>query len=200
VFSFSNVKAIIFDLDDTLVKTTLDFATLKLEVGCAQDDDILSFIKDLECPVARANANQVVLAHEIADAHTSRWLPGASAFVQQAKANNMPLAIVTRNCRQATKIKIDNNKIPIDIVLTREDAPAKPDPTGLLHIAEQWQIAPLDIAYIGDYIYDIQAAHNANMQAWLYKPKQTEAQCEYAKHLTYVAVESTFVKSTRCQN
>jgi HAD superfamily hydrolase (TIGR01509 family) len=189
VFSFSNVKAIIFDLDDTLVKTTLDFAKLKVEIGCTKDDDILSFIDNIECPTQQSNANQVVLAHELDDAHTSIWLPGALAFVEQAKATGMPLAIVTRNCQQATKIKMANNNIPIDIVLTRDDAPAKPDPTGLLFIAQRWQIAPCDIAYIGDYIYDIQAAHNANMQAWLYKQDKHENLHEYGHNLTYIAAE-----------
>ena len=79
---------------------------------------------------------------------------------------DLPVAIVTRNCKQATALKISNNQIPISTVLTRECAPAKPDPTALLMIAGQWQIAPAHILYVGDYIYDQQAAENAGMQ-WL---------------------------------
>ncbi|GAB54198.1 hypothetical protein GPUN_0044 [Glaciecola punicea ACAM 611] len=189
MFNFSNVRAIIFDLDDTLVKTSLDFVTLKAEIGCTKEDDILSYIARIDCPIERASANQIVLDHEIQDAHTSVWLPGALTFVNQARATGLPLAIVTRNCQLATQIKIANNNIPIDIVLTRDDAPAKPDPTGLLSIAKNWQIAPPDIAYIGDYIYDIQAAHNANMQAWLYKQESNEHLYDYGKNLRYIAAQ-----------
>lgn len=188
MFSFSNVKAIIFDLDDTLVKTSLDFTRLKADVGCTESDDILSFIANIDCPLEKVRANQIVLDHELEDAQTSVWLPGALSFIQQAKTHGLPLAIVTRNCHQATQMKIANNKIPINMVLTRDDAPAKPDPAGLLSIAKKWNIAPANIAYIGDYIYDIQAAHNANMQAWLYE--QNISECDYNKCLRFVPAQS----------
>jgi HAD superfamily hydrolase (TIGR01549 family) len=187
LFLFENVEAIIFDLDDTLVKSTLDFACLKAKIGCEKEDDILSFIDKIECQTQQALANQTVLEHELNDALTSTWLPGAEEFVYQAKTYGLPLAIVTRNCKQATQIKINNNNIPIDLVFTREDAPAKPDPTALIAIANKWQIAPSKIAYIGDYIYDIQAAHNGNMQAWLYRHKQKQ----YAQNLSYIAPDCT---------
>jgi HAD superfamily hydrolase (TIGR01509 family) len=189
VFNFKTVKAIIFDLDDTLVKTKLDFTKLKKQIGCKQEDDILSFIERLKCPVQKAKASEVVLSHELDDAQTSTWMPGAKKFVQQAHLAQLPLAIVTRNCKQATQAKMLNNNIKIDIVMTREDGPAKPDPSTLLAIAKHWQIPPPDIAYIGDYIYDIQAAHNSNMQAWLYKQKDTLDCHDYAKHLRYIASE-----------
>jgi HAD superfamily hydrolase (TIGR01549 family) len=186
MFSFSKVKAIIFDLDDTLVKSTLDFAKIKDEIGCHKDGDILSFIASIERPLEQAKAKEIVLSHELDDAKTSTWLPGAKQFVQDAHDYGFPLAIVTRNCKQATRIKMANNNIPIELVLTREDAPAKPDPSALLTIAEKWQIKPYDIAYIGDYIYDIQAAHNGNMQAWLYKQNDNcDKQC-YANNLSYI--------------
>lgn len=184
MFQLANVKAIIFDLDDTLVRTSLDFKRLKQDIGCDHNDDILSFIDTLDCPKAKEQAYNIVLNHELDDARTSKWLPGALLFVEQAIVFGLPLAIVTRNCQQATAIKIANNKIPIDLVLTRDDAPPKPDPTGLIEIANRWGIAPSDIAYIGDYIYDIQAAHNANMQAWLYT--HSEHQQEYAKNLRFI--------------
>ena len=170
-FSFKNVKGVIFDLDDTLVKTQLDFIGLKQEINCPTENDILTFIEGLSGEQAN-NAHKIVLAHEINDAHTSKWMPGAKQFVELALQQAFPLAIVTRNCEEATRIKLVNNKIPIDLVLTREDAPPKPDPTALLQIAEQWNVRHEAIAYIGDYKYDIQAAHNANMQAWLFQPNK----------------------------
>lgn len=162
------MSGIIFDLDDTLVKTQLDFKSLKQDIGCPPSADILSFIDSLTCPIEQSKANETVLAHEIEDARSSFWIPGAEKFVQDAMALSLPLAIVTRNCREATMVKMEQNNIPISVALTREDAPPKPDPTALLHIADNWGITPPNIAYIGDYIYDIQAAHNANMQAWLF--------------------------------
>ncbi|MDT0595634.1 HAD family hydrolase [Glaciecola petra] len=185
-FSFSKVSAIIFDLDDTLVKTSLDFAKLKKEIACPANDDILTFIAQIKEHKARQQAEQKVLLHELQDAESSAWLPQAQAFVDAAKRYGLPLSIVTRNCREATNIKLRKNNIPISKVLTREDAPPKPDPSALLSIANDWQIPCEKIAYIGDYIYDIQAAHNANMQAWLYKQKNIENDYTFGECLHFI--------------
>jgi beta-phosphoglucomutase-like phosphatase (HAD superfamily) len=144
-------------LDDTLVQTGLDFAAIKRDIGCPVKEDILTFISNLSCSKQQSEANRIVLEHELHDAQTSVWLPGAEAFVEVARQHALPL-----------ELKLNRNNIGIDIVITREDAPAKPDPTALLSIADCWRIATHEIAYLGDYIYDIQAAHNADMQAWLY--------------------------------
>jgi HAD superfamily hydrolase (TIGR01549 family) len=179
------VKGIIFDLDDTLVKTNLDFSAIKRDIGCPRSDDILTFISKITCLTTKALAHKTVLEHELHDAETSTWLPGAWEFVQAAKRQDLPLAIVTRNCREATFLKIKKNNITIDQVFTREDAPAKPDPTALLTIAAQWNIDVEHIAYVGDYIYDVQAAHNAEMQAWLYKYQAEKS--DYKACLSYIA-------------
>ncbi|MBT1451671.1 HAD-IA family hydrolase [Glaciecola sp. XM2] len=172
MFCFTKVKGIIFDLDDTLVHANLNFAEIKAAVGCAPEDDILTHIQNISCAEKRNEAAATVLRYELEDAQTSRLIRGAGHFVERALAAQLPLAIVTRNCQQATQIKLHQNDIPIDTVLTREDAAPKPDPEALLHIASMWrnerQFELSEIAYIGDYKYDIEAAHNAGMQAWLY--------------------------------
>jgi phosphoglycolate phosphatase-like HAD superfamily hydrolase len=167
------------------VETSLDFAAIKRDIGCPAKDDILTFIDNLSCSKGQDEANRIVFEHELHDAQTSVWLPGARAFVEVARRHALPLAIVTRNCRQATELKLNRNNIGIDIVITREDAPAKPDPTALLSIADGWQIETSEIAYLGDYIYDIQAAHNADMQAWLYKYQAGVS--DYKACLSYIA-------------
>lgn len=174
MFDFDKVKGIIFDLDDTLVHANLNFLEIKQAVGCKPEHDILIHIKNIACELARAEAEKIVLRYELADAQTSRLIPGALAFINRAKQKNVPLAIVTRNCKPATLIKLEQNNIPIETVITRDDAKPKPHPEALLKVADSWQrqnkgqMNTLDIAYIGDYKYDIEAAHNADMQAWLF--------------------------------
>ena len=55
-------------------------------------------------------------------------------------------------------------------MLTREDAPAKPDPTGVLAICQDWNMAPADVLFVGDYLFDLQAGHNAGTRAVLFVP------------------------------
>ena len=164
--NLSGIKGVIFDLDGTLVESSLNFTQIRIDVGCPQHEDILTFVDALSCATTKANAHRTILQHELDDAQNAQWLPIGKAMVEKVQAYNLPMAIVTRNCRQATAIKLANNNIPIDYVLTREDAPAKPDPTALLMVANTWQLQPEDCLYVGDFIYDQQAAENAGMK-WL---------------------------------
>lgn len=179
MFCFSLVKGIIFDLDDTIVHADLDFVAMKRAIACPAGHDILSFIEGLPSS-EKADAEQLVLEHELKDAKASRLIDGALDFILRAKQKGLPLAIVTRNCRDATQIKLQQNDIPINLVLTREDALPKPHPEALLKIAGHWQLPTHEIAYIGDYKYDIEAAHNANMQAWLFEYSAKNVQYEDA--------------------
>ena len=154
--------------------TTLDFAKIKKAISCPSGADILTFIESIENKDAQVRAKEVVLQHELEDAQTSTWIKGARSFVSGLLRLGIPCAIVTRNCREATELKVKNNDIPIDFIVTREDAPAKPDPTALNLINAKWQFETHEVAYIGDYKYDIQAAHNADMQAWLFKQNVNE--------------------------
>lgn len=159
---------IIFDLDDTLVHSALDFAQMRQDIHCPEGEDILGYVERLRHKDSEMAdiAEAIIIQHEVVEAQTSQWIDGAKDFVEALHVRNIPTAIVTRNCREATAIKLQRNQIPIKTVLTREDAPAKPNPTALKNIAERWQIAPEKIAYVGDYLYDIQVAYHAGMQAW----------------------------------
>ncbi len=162
-----SVFGVIFDLDGTLVHSSLDFQALKDAVNCPPGIDLLAHVDDQ--PSSQRNAYlSVIEDHEMQDAKEAGWICGAEAFVQRLQAQGLPMAIVTRNFSKAAQLKISNNRIPIDLVITREDAPAKPDPTALLEIAEQWQLEPQHLIYVGDYLYDVQAAANAGMRSCLY--------------------------------
>ena len=167
MLDLSQIHGVIFDLDGTLVESSLDFTKMRDDVGCPQNEDILAYLETLNCEQTRQKAEAVILAHELEDAENAKLLEIGETMLNQVAQANLPTAIVTRNCRQATKTKLSNNNIDIELVITREDAPAKPDPTALLQIAKQWDIAPKNLLYVGDYIYDKQAAENAEMQCFL---------------------------------
>lgn len=167
MLSLDHVKGVIFDLDGTLLESSLDFSAMRRAIDCPPEQDILTFIDHLPCPVARARAHQIVIHHELEDAEQAAWLAEGRALLHHVHSLSLPTAIVTRNCRAATAIKLRRNQVPIDIVLTREDAPPKPRPEGLLMIADFWRLPADQLLYVGDYIYDRQAAENAGMRWYL---------------------------------
>ena len=163
MIEINNARGVIFDLDGTLVSSTLDFALIRQQIGCPENTDLLSFIDAMPIESERDQAAQIVLQHELDDARNATWLSGAREFVSRLVQQQLPMAIVTRNCIQATAIKLHNNQVPIDLVITREDAPAKPQPDALLMVAQEWQLPPEQLLYVGDYVYDELAAQNAGM-------------------------------------
>lgn len=165
------VKGIIFDLDGTLLTSSLNFQVIRRQIKCPPGQDILSFITGLSLH-EQHRANQIVLDHEMNDAKQARWIEGVQHCLSVLQSRRIPLAIVTRNNKEATWLKLNNNKLLVDIVITREDAPPKPNPNALLKIAVSWNLPVQTIAYIGDYLYDVQAAKNAGMFAGLYAPQE----------------------------
>ena len=193
------IHGVIFDLDGTLVSSELDFSLIKAQIGCPDNEDLLDFIAELPSPYMREEAMNIVHQHELLDAQHATLLPGVSEAIALLNERNIPMAIVTRNFDKAAALKLKNNPLPISTVLTRSDAPAKPDPSALNAIATLWNISADNLLYVGDYLYDIQAAHNANMRACLYAPNETPPyadQADYVLHDFYdlVALVESYSK------
>lgn len=163
----SNYQGVIFDLDNTLVSSSLDFKHIRAEIGCTEHTDLLTYIEQLPETEAK-DAMDIVLNHEYRDAESAVLMPGVVECLSALAEQNIKMAVVTRNCQHAAQVKLDKTGLKFDIVLTRDNAPAKPDPTALLQVANSWQVAPSQCIYVGDFLYDIQAADNAQMDSCLY--------------------------------
>ncbi|WP_269617861.1 HAD family hydrolase [Zhongshania sp. BJYM1] len=168
--TLANVSAVLFDLDGTLVDSGLDFQVLREALAWPADVDLLAYLAALPSPIQRAAAEQTIHEFEMAGAEVSTWMPGAQDLLAALAAARIPVGIVTRNTRAAFEVCRARLAIPIANVITREDAPAKPDPSGLLFLAERFSILPENAIYVGDYIYDLHAARAAGMRSCLYDP------------------------------
>ena len=166
------IRGVVFDLDGTLVDSQLDFDAIRNELDFPRGQPILEHLATLTDKRDIDRAWQVIHRHELAGSRAARWMPGAQLLLQQLIAIEVPMAILTRNMRRATWLTIQSLNIPIELVLTREDCKPKPDPEGLLRIAQQWQLDCTSMVYIGDHLFDIQAANNANMTACLYRNRR----------------------------
>jgi len=165
-------KGIIFDLDGTLANTHLDFAKMCTDAGLPVGTRILEHCANLTDKRQVQNIFDVVEKHELDGAKNAEWLLDAEYILARFSKAKIPMAIVTRNMRSAVKITIDRLSIPIDLVITREDCQPKPDPSGLLMVASQWNILPGELIYVGDYKFDLMAANNAGMHACLISTKR----------------------------
>lgn len=174
----SDIRGVIFDLDGTLAHSNPDFAGLRRELGISSGTDILAHVDSLRAGEAQAQALEIVHEYERQSSLNARWIDGARELIECLRAKSLPLAILTRNMPEAAKITIDKLGIDIALVLTRYDAEPKPHPEGIHLICQQWQLAPADILYVGDYLFDLQTARNAGSHCALYCPEDIP---DYAK-------------------
>lgn len=188
-----HIDGVIFDLDGTLVSCELCFKTMRQEIGCPLDEDILAFVDNLDDD-AKQIANDTIKRLELNDAYAATWITGAQEFIEHLNHLAIPTAIITRNSREASGIKITNNRIPIKTVITREDAPAKPDPTALINLSNQWQIPPEKLLYVGDYLHDINIAKNAGVNSALFCEQMIPNYAHLADHVfeNYQSLKALF--------
>ncbi len=166
-FEAHRIKAIVFDLDNTLVSSDMDFFWLRDELGCPAGIDLLTFTDEIICPNQRADVTQMILDHEMEDAKNSYPMPGCSSILQYIEQQAMYTAIITRNCFEAASTKVKHNNLNINRIISREHFAPKPSPDALNFLADEWQLYPNELLYVGDYLYDLQSASNANMPSCL---------------------------------
>ncbi|HHI5047597.1 TPA: HAD family hydrolase [Vibrio parahaemolyticus] len=161
------IKAVIFDLDNTLVSSDMNFQDLRQQLGCPQTEDLLDFVERIDHPHHKEHAHNVIFDHEISDAEQSSPMIGCHELLNYLEKNTIKTAIVTRNCLIATQRKLEHNQITVEQVITRECYPPKPDPLSLQVLAKEWRLMPNEVLYVGDFLYDLQAAYNAQMPSCL---------------------------------
>ncbi len=163
----NKLQGVIFDLDGTLADTHLDFAQMCKDANLPVGTPILEHLESIQDAVQVSQILSIVEKHELAGALKAKWILDAESTLNRLCEAAIPMAIVTRNMREAAKLTVDKLNIPIEVIITREDCKPKPDPEGLLMVAKNWDIIPENLIYIGDYKFDLMAANKAGMMSCL---------------------------------
>ena len=182
----ARVKAVVIDLDGTLLDTIGDLAgaanSMRLELGLAPlDPDVIkTFVgKGIANLVSRTltygrgNLDQAALNAAVAvfERHyalcltaTSRPYPGAEKGLQALRAKGLRLGCITNKAARFTRPLLESAGLAgyFEIVLSGDSLPRKkPDPLPLLHAARFFNVEPRELLLIGDSVNDVQAARAA---------------------------------------
>ncbi|CAD5109051.1 HAD family hydrolase [Zestomonas carbonaria] len=154
----------VFDMDGTLTVAVHDFAAIRRALNIPAEDDILHHLAALPDDEAAAK-HAWLLEHERELAIGSQAAPGAVALVRELHERGCRLGILTRNAHELALLTLGaiglGDCFASCDVIGRGEAPPKPDPSGLLHLAGQWGVAPGELVMVGDYRFDLDCARAA---------------------------------------
>ena len=183
-----NFKAVIFDLDGTLLNTIEDLADSMNAVlsrfGVAQHgvEAYKLFVGDgVEALCRRAlpenqrDDDTVGRSVEAMRAeYAKRWkakstpYAGIPELLEAISARGMKMAVLSNKPDDFTGKSVDHllSRWRFDAVFgARPDVPRKPDPAGALEVAKYLSVSPAEVLYIGDSGTDMRTAVSAGMYA-----------------------------------
>ncbi|MFH0911176.1 MAG: HAD family hydrolase [Planctomycetota bacterium] len=179
-------KAVLFDLDGTLLDTLQDIATsgntalaaegfpvhpveaYKRFVGDGMEELVRRALPEAhrdDATVSRA-LKSMKQAYREHWADTTRPYPGVPEMLTGLTERHIPMAILSNKPEASTRLCAERLLAEWSFVLVRgarPEVPRKPDPTAAKRIAEGLRLQPEEVLYLGDSGTDMRTASTAGM-------------------------------------
>lgn len=185
--------AVIFDMDGTLIEQALDFQAIRSELGISPQDGVLEAIEQMP-PADAAVAHRSLLEHELAAAREADPIPGAMEIVARIRRVGLKTALLTRNSRAAMEMMLEkfaDGEVEFDLTWSREDAPIKPGPEGVLRACGRLGVEPDRTCCVGDFWYDVAAANAAGATSVLLTRRDNARFADEADYAIHELTELT---------
>lgn len=154
----------LFDMDGTLTMAMHDFDAMRRELGLPDGVPILEALAALP-PALAQQKRRSLDAMELDMAHAAMEQPGASDLLAELVAEGAKLGIVTRNGRRIADATLAacglSQYFGEDDIVSRDCAPAKPDPAGIALLLQRWAAPASEAVMVGDYRFDLEAGRRA---------------------------------------
>lgn len=178
------LELLIFDFDDTIVHTGIDYMGLKKQIVKHLKSNGYSSLLDSVTPPSIAKYLEVIKEKEGVQSRLYQELmEEVELFEVQGVENatmdpsynklfhdlgkNFKLALLTNNSKKSV-VKLMNRfnlSHYFDLIITRDDIPImKPNPAGLQKILNHFDMSPKEAIFIGDSYIDMLASQAADIQ------------------------------------
>jgi len=160
-----NLKVLGFDLDGTLVKMRLNFKEIRKDLGIPEGDT-LDFIRSLSKEKGQKLLKKLEEKEREA-AKQAEISEGARELLGHCRDSDIKVVVITRNSQEAAALTLEVLDLEVDMILSRETAPPKPSPDAIEIVLGHYGIKTYEMAYVGDFIYDVQAGNAAGVRTIL---------------------------------
>ena len=154
----------VFDLDGTLTLPVHDFGFIRRELEIPDGEDILGHLETLPPEIA-CHRHRLLDDIERKLANQATASPGVLTLLDYLYQSNIRMGILTRNSRDVALATLETIGVrqyfTEGCVLGRSEAPPKPDPAGIFHLQDRWQVEADRLVMVGDYLFDLQAGKSA---------------------------------------
>jgi len=186
------IKAIVFDLDGTIVNFNLDYKSARAEVIqflsnqgfpasiFSINESVFEMLKKLEIYMQnhrtinrdysrlRKDMLAILEKYEMESATTTQLVPGAFETLQALKKMKLKLGLFTVNSQKATEHILSTFRLEpfFQAVVTRDSVPTvKPNPIHLEAVLKSLRAKPAETVVVGDSIWDMKAAKELKVLA-----------------------------------
>ena len=186
----SRLRGVVFDLDDTLILSTVDYARFKrliIESIATKGDDAGLYSPDEgivglidrfsdrmlgigwtggQVKEALDEFERIMDGVEMERVHETRELEGARELLEYLDSRGVRIGILTRGCREYAEeaLRLTGLRDHVHALECRNpDMPAKPNPEPYWHLVEQLGVRPEETLFVGDYLLDAICAERAGV-------------------------------------
>ena len=184
------IRLVIFDLDDTLLHSSINYAKVRSKIAelfprtflppHLHQTPILQLMNQLReiDEFLFRQAKQIIEKSERRAVKNASIMQGAPDLPGILKQHKIKGVIYTNNTRETVKLyllKIGFEFLDYFEIFTRDDIKKpKPDPEGIMMILNKFNILKLNTIYIGDSFIDSEAASGANIRFILFNSRKLD--------------------------
>jgi len=185
-----SIAAVIFDLDGTLIRSSIDFVKMKNRIIAhfrslgVDSEDFSSSRPTFEIvqkgierlkkksseeivSEVRRQIDQIMTDVEMEHVDSVSAIAGVSETVKLLKEKGIKIGILTRSCREYALRSLQTTGLSklVDFVAARDDVDRpKPDPDQVIMLAQKLNVKLEETLMVGDHPIDALCAKNSNIR------------------------------------